>query len=66
LRWQVCRGLRHLGIEIDSQRNAACGDPISSTGSTCMVRVIPTNEDLVIVRHTRAVVGTAESAKGPL
>jgi acetate kinase len=66
LRWEVCRGLRHLGIEIDSQRNAACGDPISSTGSTCMVRVIPTNEDLVIVRHTRAVVGTAESAKGPL
>jgi acetate kinase len=66
LRWEVCRGLRHLGIEIDSQRNAANRDPISNTGSACMVRVIPTNEDLVIVRHTRAVVGTAESAKGPL
>ena len=65
LRWEVCRGLRHLGIEIDSQRNAANGDPISSAGSKCMVRVIPTNEDLVIVRHTRAIVGSAESAKGP-
>jgi acetate kinase len=66
LRWEVCRGLRHLGIEIDSQRNAANRDPISSTGSECMVRVIPTNEDLVIVRHTRAVVGSAERTKGPL
>jgi acetate kinase len=64
LRWEVCRGLRHLGIEIDRQRNAANGDPISSAGSRCMVRVIPTNEDLVIVRHTRAIVGGAQSAKG--
>ena len=65
LRWEVCRGLRHLGIEIDSQRNAANGDPISSAGSACTVRVIPTNEDLVIVRHTRAIIGGAQSAKGP-
>jgi acetate kinase len=65
VRWEVCRGLRHLGIDIDSQRNAANGDPISGAGSKCMVRVIPTNEDLVIVRHTRAIIGGAETAKGP-
>jgi acetate kinase len=65
VRWEVCRGLRHLGIEIDRQRNATNGEPISSPGSKCLVRVIPTNEDLVIVRHTRAIMRSAESAKGP-
>jgi acetate kinase len=65
IRWEVCRGLRHLGIEIDSQRNAANRDPISAAGSKCTVRVIPTNEDLVIVRHTRAIVGGAETTQGP-
>ena len=64
LRWEVCRGLRHLGIEIDSQRNAHHQDPISGGDSKCVVRVIPTNEDLVIVRHTRAIVGRPEGAKG--
>jgi acetate kinase len=65
VRWEVCRGLRHLGIEIDRQRNAASGDPISGGDSRCMVRVIPTNEDLVIVRHTRAIMCSLETAQGP-
>jgi len=65
VRWEVCRGLRHLGIEIDRQRNATNGEPISSAGSKCLVRVIPTNEDLVIVRHTRAIMRSTETAKGP-
>jgi acetate kinase len=65
VRWEVCRGLRHLGIEIDRQRNASNGDPVSGAGSQCTVRVIPTNEDLVIVRHTRAILRSAEGAKGP-
>jgi len=65
VRWEVCRGLRHLGIEIDRQRNATNGDPISSAGSQCMVRVIPTNEDLVIVRYTSAIMSSAETTKGP-
>jgi len=65
LRWEVCRGLRHLGIEIDSQRNTDHQDPISGAGSKCVVRVVPTNEDLVIVRHTRAIIRSAQSAKGP-
>ena len=64
LRWEVCRGLRHLGIEIDHEANVANRDPISGAGSRCMVRVIPTNEDLVIVRHTRALIRSAETAQG--
>jgi acetate kinase len=62
VRWEVCRGLRHLGIEIDGQRNAANQDPISGAGSKCAVRVIPTSEDLVIARHTRAIIGSSATA----
>ena len=53
VRWEVCRGLAHLGVDLDPQRNAVHADVISAPGSACMVRVIPTNEDLMIVRHTR-------------
>ena len=51
VRLEVCQGLAYLGIRVDENRNAAHTDPISSSESTCMVRIIPTNEDLVIARH---------------
>ena len=54
VRWEVCAGLAYLGIRLDSQRNATHSDPISVPHSSCTVRVIATNEDLVIARHTRA------------
>jgi acetate kinase len=53
VRWEVCRGLEFLGIQLDPQRNAAHADLISASRSRCTVRVIPTNEDLMIARHTR-------------
>jgi acetate kinase len=56
VRWEVCRGLEHLGIYLDPQRNEFHADPISTPHSSCTVRVIPTREDLTIARHTRAVI----------
>ena len=56
VRLEVCRGLEYLGIELDRQRNDAHADPISAPGSRCTVRVIPTNEDLMIARHTRQLI----------
>jgi acetate kinase len=53
VRWEACRGLAYLGIDLDPQRNAVHADVISTPGSACIVRVIPTNEDLMIARHTR-------------
>jgi acetate kinase len=53
VRWEVCRGLAYLGIDLDPQRNVVSADVISTPGSACTVRVIPTNEDLMIARHTR-------------
>jgi acetate kinase len=56
IRAEVCDGLEYLGLEIDSRRNAASEDTISSAGSKCRVRVIPTNENLMVARHTTALV----------
>lgn len=53
VRRQICQGLAHLGIEIDPERNQDHADTISTARSPCAVRVIPTDEDLMIARHTR-------------
>jgi len=52
VRWETCQGLEHLGIRLDPGRNAAHADTVSRSDSRCVVRVIPTDEDLMIARHT--------------
>jgi len=52
VRWETCSGLEHLGIKLDRDRNDRNADAISTENSQCLVRVIPTNEDLMIARHT--------------
>lgn len=54
VRWMICRGLQHLGIHLDPAKNDAHADTISTGQSSCKVRVIPTDEDLMIARHTRS------------
>ena len=54
VRWMICHGLDYLGIRLDSGKNDANAGTISAPDSPCSVRVIPTNEDLMIARHTRA------------
>ncbi|HEY2905184.1 MAG TPA: acetate/propionate family kinase [Vicinamibacterales bacterium] len=57
VRDRICHGLRHLGISVDATRNAANQDVISTAGSRVTVRVIETDEDLVIARHVRRMIG---------
>jgi acetate kinase len=52
----ICDGLEHLGIELDDAANDADSPVISAPGAGCVVRVERTDEDLVIARHTRAIV----------
>jgi acetate kinase len=52
VRWETCNGLEHLGIKLERERNASNADTISADNGGCLVRVIPTNEDLMIARHT--------------
>jgi acetate kinase len=54
VRWDVCRELAYLGIGLDAERNAAHAEVISAPGRACTVLVIPTNEDVMIARQTRA------------
>ena len=59
VRWEVCRGLEYLGVSLDCARNDANSDTISTVESRCLVRVIPTNEDLMIARHAYQVLFTS-------
>lgn len=52
VRAEICASLGYLGIQLDNDLNRAHADTISRVGSHCVVRVISTNEDLVIARHT--------------
>jgi acetate kinase len=48
----ICAGLDFLGIRLDPARNAAHAPIISAEGSPVVVRVMRTDEDLMIARHT--------------
>ncbi|HET8634942.1 MAG TPA: acetate kinase, partial [Gemmatimonadales bacterium] len=52
VRAEICAGLGFLGIELDRGRNTVHAPIISADGSAVTVRVIPTDEDRVIARHT--------------
>jgi acetate kinase len=52
VRQEVCEGLEHLGVRFDRELNERHAQVITAPGSPCTVRVIPTNEDLIIARHT--------------
>jgi acetate kinase len=59
IRDEICRGLEHLGIRLDGDANAADAAIVSGDGSSCIVRVIPAGEDVVIARQTAAALGEA-------
>ncbi len=52
VRRRICMGMTFLGIDLDSERNGAHAAVISTDSSPVTVRVIPTNEELMIARHT--------------
>ncbi len=56
VRAAICDGLGFLGIALDVERNAAHAPYISVAGGTVAVRVLPTDEDLMIARHTARLV----------
>ena len=50
VRARICEGLGFLGIELDETRNAATAAVISADAGRVTVRVIPTDEELMIAR----------------
>lgn len=56
IRERVCREASWLGIELDLAANNAGGPRISKEGSPASAWTIPTNEELMIARHTRRLI----------
>jgi len=54
LRSRVCRDAAWLGVELDAAANQDGGPRISTAASRTSAWVIPTNEELMIARQTRA------------
>jgi acetate kinase len=58
VRWRIVQGLEFLGIRIDPRLNEMHAPVISSDHGSATVRVMKTDEDLIIARHTRALTET--------
>src|SRR5271154_4629358 len=61
VRRRICEGLDFLGIRLDSAANDANAAVISAGDGRVRVRVIETNEDLMIVRHVVTLLGWANA-----
>jgi acetate kinase len=56
VRAAICKACAWLGVELDPAANASHGPRISRPGVRATAYVIPTNENLMIARQTRAVI----------
>jgi acetate kinase len=61
IRRRICEASAWLGIELDPEANQAKVPRISRAGSRVSAWVIPTNEELVIARHTAVLLGLVEA-----
>jgi len=62
IRQRICEASAWLGIEVDPDANQGHGPCISRRSSRVSAWVIPTNEELMIARHTGAVLGLIEAS----
>jgi acetate kinase len=56
----ICDGLSWIGVGLDEGRNHSAADPISDPTSRCTVRVLASQEDEQIARHTRQLINGRE------
>ena len=63
IRTRICAGLGFLGIQSDENRNAAGEPVISADASRVQVRVIRTDEDLIIAKAVFRILAGAQSTQ---
>jgi acetate kinase len=63
IRRRICESSAWLGIELDPDANSAAASRISRPGSRVSAWRIATNEELMIARHTAALLGLIESPR---
>jgi len=61
IRRRIVHASAWLGIELDEKANIADGPRISSSDSNVSSWIIPTNEELMIARHTGLLLGLVEA-----
>ena len=59
IREEICRELSYLGVDLDPDRNSRSESVVTVDGSRCTVRVIATDEERVVARHTAQLTGGA-------
>ena len=63
VRARICEGLTFLGLDLDETRNAENAAVISTNGARVTVRVIRTNEELMIARSVFRILGLGATNK---
>jgi acetate kinase len=64
IRRRVCLQAAWLGLELDEAANAAKGPRITTEASKVSAWVIPTDEELMIARHTWRLIAERKDQKG--
>ena len=57
IRRRICEASSWLGVDLNTEANASCGPRISTAQSKVSAWVVPTNEELMIARHTWSLLG---------
>src|SRR3984893_1277713 len=60
----ICVGLSWIGVSLDETRNRRASNPISYHAAHCQVRVVASQEDEQIARHTSRLIGSREHYGG--
>jgi len=66
IRARICEASSWIGIELNAEANGRNDSRISAETSRVSVRVIPTNEELMIARHTALLLGLNTGVPTPL
>jgi hypothetical protein len=57
---RICEGLQFLGLKVDGKRNNASAPVISTSGSKVIVRVIRTDEEIMLARSVFRILGLSK------
>jgi len=66
IRTRICSGLDFIGVRLDAAANTSHAAVISVAGSAVTVRIVKTNEELMIARHTQRVLEKNNGTSGGL
>lgn len=64
IRWRICEGMELFGLSLDPSLNHVSAPIVSRDNSPVTVRVMKTNEELMIARHTYKIISKGNETTG--